>query len=60
MVMIKAFLAFIVFTGLIAGSIVSLRQISGKQRWEFAKLVAFSATCSIISIIILTFIAFLF
>jgi hypothetical protein len=58
--MIKVFLAFIVFTGLIAGSIDSFRKISGKQRWELTKLVAFSAGCSIISIVILTIVVLVF
>jgi hypothetical protein len=58
--MVKGFLAFILFTVLIAGSIASFRQISGKQRWELAKLVAFSAGCSIISLMILIGIVVLF
>ena len=58
--MIRMIFVFVLLTVLIAGSISSFRTISGKERWELAKLLAFSAGCSIIALMILIGIVVLF
>ena len=58
--MIRMIFVFVLLTVLIAGSISSFRTISGKERWELVKLLAFSLACSIISFIILVGIVVVF
>lgn len=58
--MIRMFLIFLAMTTGIAGLILLFRQMTGKEKLETLKVVAFSAGCSIIALLILFFIVIAF
>lgn len=56
----KGIVAFVLLTAIIAGCTLGFRSLAGKEKWELVKLLAFSAGCSIIAVMILTVIVILF
>lgn len=51
--MVKAIVGFFILTAIVAGCTLGVRSLAGKEKWELVKLLAFSAGCSIISLLIL-------
>jgi hypothetical protein len=58
--MIRALLIFFGLTGAIMLTITAMRHMSGKELWSTAKLLGFSAGCSLLAMIILVGIVVLF
>lgn len=58
--MAKAIMFFVIFTALIAAIILLFQSATGKQKIDAVKVLAFSAGCSIISLLILFGIVALF
>ena len=58
--MIRALLIFFGLTGAIMLTITAIRQMTGKELWSTAKLLGFSAGCSLLTMIILVGIVILF
>jgi hypothetical protein len=58
--MIRGLLIFIGLTGALMLSITAMRSMTGKELWSTAKLLGFSAGCSLLAMIILVGIVVLF
>ena len=58
--MIRALLIFFGLTGAIMLSITAMRHMTGQELWSTAKLLGFSAGCSLLAMIILVAIVILF
>lgn len=58
--MIRVYLAFVIIAILIGFGITAFRQMSGKEKWDLTKTIAFSVGCSILSLCILVTLVVLF
>lgn len=58
--MIRAYLAFVIIALLCGFGITAFRQMTGKERWDVTKTVAFSLLCSILSLCVLVTLVILF
>jgi hypothetical protein len=58
--MIKAILAFLILFGLFFGGIKLFQSMTGKEKFDVAKLLTYSLVCATLTISILILIVFLF
>ena len=58
--MIRVFLAFVIIFVLFFYGIQAVRDMSGKERWELAKLLTYSAFCAILTLVFLIALVVLF
>jgi len=58
--MIRILLAFVVVFGLFFFGIQAVRDTTGQQKWELAKLLTYSAICAILTVVFLTALVVLF
>jgi hypothetical protein len=58
--MIRVIIAFVVIFGLFFLGIRALRDMTGKERWELAKLLTYSAFCAILTLVFLIALVVLF
>ena len=58
--MIRIFLAFVIIFVLFFYGIQAVRDMSGRQRWDLARLLTYSAVCAILTLIFLIALVVLF
>ena len=58
--MIKILLNFLILSFAIGLGIRAFRHLTGKEKWNLTKLVAYSVSCAILAVVILVVIVFLF
>jgi hypothetical protein len=58
--MIRVFLAFVIIFVLFFYGIQAVRDMSGKERWELARLLTYSAFCAILTLVFLIALVVLF
>lgn len=60
MIMIKVLLAWALLSAAIGIGITALRQLTGKQKWQLTKLVAYATMCSLVAVVLLGIVVVLF
>ncbi len=58
--MIRVFLAFVIIFVLFFYGIQAVRDMTGKERWELARLLTYSAFCAILTLVFLIALVVLF
>jgi uncharacterized RDD family membrane protein YckC len=58
--MIRVVLAFAVIFGLFFFGIRAVRSMTGRERWDLARLLTYSAVCAILTLVFLTALVVLF
>ncbi len=58
--MIKMFLAFLIVFFVLYFGIPQYRELTGKKKWDLAKLILFSVACAVLSIGLLVLFVILF
>lgn len=58
--MIKLILAFLIIFGIFYFGIKSFRDLTGKDKWELTKLIAYTTLCSVLTVVLLILITILF
>ena len=58
--MIRAILYWLVLSVVIGAGITVFQQLSGKEKWQLTKIVAYATMCGLLAIVVLAFIVVLF
>jgi hypothetical protein len=58
--MFSVFLMWVLLSGAIGVGIAAWRQLSGKEQWQLTKYVAYATMCSLVAVILLSFIVIMF
>jgi hypothetical protein len=58
--MIRGILAFLIITALLHFTIVAWQSLSGKQRWSVIKTMSYASFLSVVALVILSVMIFIF
>jgi hypothetical protein len=58
--MIKGIATFIFLAAVFGFTIQTVRQMTGKEKWQLTKLLGYATLCSLLSIVAISFIVILF
>lgn len=58
--MVKGIFAFLAIAALVAIGIEGFRYMTGRERWEVAKVIGYASLCSLIALVVLSVFVILF
>lgn len=58
--MARMILVWLILSVAIGAGIAAWRQMSGKEQWQLTKTVSFATMCSLVAVIVLSFIVVMF